>query len=77
MRTTTTKSFTIALVLTTLLTAPLFAGREDAKRQPRGGDQQPTIVQRLINKVVHVFDVIIMPHPDAPADAPAAPATTT
>ena len=65
MRTTTTKSFTIALVLTTLLTAPVFAiGREDAKRDPRGGgDQQQTIVHRLINQIVHIFDVIIMPHP--------------
>jgi hypothetical protein len=64
MRTTTTKSFTIALVLTTLLTAPLFAARDDAKRQPRGGDQQQqTIVQRLINKIVHIFDGVIVPHP--------------
>jgi len=65
MRTTSTKSFTIALVLTSLLTAPLFAARDDAKRQPRGGDQQQqTIVQRLINKIVHLFDVPIVPRPD-------------
>ena len=69
MRTTTTKSFTIALALTTLLAVPVFAGRDDAKRQPRGGDQQPNVVQRLINKVVHIFDVIVLPHPDAPADS--------
>ncbi|HEX7192214.1 MAG TPA: hypothetical protein VF381_11670 [Thermoanaerobaculia bacterium] len=62
--TTTTKSFTIALVLATALTAPLFAARDDAKRQPRGGDQQPTIVQRLINKIVHLFDVPIVPRPE-------------
>ena len=62
--TTTTKSFTIALVLTTVLTAPLFAGRDDAKRQPRGGDQQQqTIVQRLINTIVHIFDGTVMPQP--------------
>ena len=68
MRTTTTKSFTIALVLTTLLTAPLFAARDDAKRQPRGGDQQQqTIVQRLINKIVHIFDGVIMPQPNEPS----------
>lgn len=68
MRTTTTKSFTIALVLTTLLTAPLLAvGREDAKRQPRGGDQQQqTIVQRIINRLVHIFDGGILPHPEVP-----------
>ena len=65
MRTTSTKSFTIALVLTTLLTAPLFAARDDAKRQPRGGDQQQTIVQRIINKIVHIFDgVPIVTRPD-------------
>ena len=71
MRTTSTKSFTIALVLTTLLTAPMFAARDDAKRQPRGGDQQQTIVQRLINKIVHIFDGPITTRPDDPA------ATTT
>ena len=66
MRTSTTKSFTIALVLTTLLTAPVFAaGREDAKRDPRGGgdQQQQNVVQRLIHQVVHIFDTIILPHP--------------
>jgi len=64
MRTTSTKSFTIALVLTTLLTAPMFAARDDAKRQPRGGDQQQTIVQRLINKIVHLFDDPILTQPN-------------
>lgn len=69
MRTTSTKSFTIALVLTTLLTAPMFAARDDAKRQPRGGDQQQqTIVQRIINRIVHIFDgEPIVTRPDAPA----------
>jgi hypothetical protein len=62
--TTTTKSFTIALVLSTLLAVPTFAARDDAKRQPRGGDQQPTIVQRLINKIVHIFDLPQVPRPD-------------
>jgi hypothetical protein len=67
MRTTSTKSFTIALALTTILTAPLFAARDDAKHQPRGGDQgQQTIVQRLINRIVHIFDGTILPHPDVP-----------
>ncbi|HEX3109596.1 MAG TPA: hypothetical protein VHU41_10930 [Thermoanaerobaculia bacterium] len=64
MRTTSTKSFTIALVLTTLLTAPMFAARDDAKRQPREGDQQQqTVVQRLINKIVHIFDDIVITRP--------------
>lgn len=64
MRTTTTKSFTIALVLTTLLTAPAFAAnRDDAKRDRGNGDQQQTIVQRLTNQIVHIFDVMILPHP--------------
>ena len=62
MRTTTTKTFTIALVLSTVLTAPLFAARDDAKRQPRDGDQQ-TIVQRLINTIVHIFDGAAVPQP--------------
>jgi hypothetical protein len=66
MRTTTTKSLTIALVLSTLLTAPLFAARDDSKRQQRGGDQQQqTIVQRLINKIVHIFDAPVMPQPNS------------
>ena len=75
MRTTTTKSFTIALVLATILTAPLFAvSRDDAKRQPRGGDQQQqTIVQRIINRIVHIFDGGALPHPEIPVN----PATTT
>ena len=65
MRTTMTKSFTIALVLSTLLTVPMFADREDAKRQQRGNDQQQTLVQRLINRIVHIFDVpIIIPPTD-------------
>ena len=64
MRTTTTKSFTIALVLSTVLTAPLFAGRDDAKRQPRGGDQQQqTIVQRVIHAIAHIFDIVVVPQP--------------
>jgi hypothetical protein len=68
MRTTSTKSFTIAVVLTTLLAVPTFAARDDAKRPVRGGDQpQQTIVQRLINKIVHIFDLPVVPHPDEPA----------
>ena len=65
MRTPTTKSFTIALALTAVLAAPVFgAPRDDAKRQPRGGDQQQqTIVQRLIDQIAHIFDIPILPHP--------------
>lgn len=65
MRTLTTKSFTIALVLTTLLSVPMFADREDAKRQQRGGDQQQqTVVQRIINRIVHIFDLPVVIQPD-------------
>lgn len=64
MRTTSTKTFTIALVLTALLATPIFADREDPRRQ-RGGDQQPqqTIVQRVINTIVHILDqpIVIQP----------------
>lgn len=70
MRTTTTKSFTIALVLTTVLTAPLFAARDDAKRERGNGDKQQTPVQRVIDKIVHIFDSIILPHPEVPTDPP-------
>lgn len=63
MRTTSTKSFTIALVLTALLATPIFADREDPRRQR--GDQQPqqTVVQRVINGIVRILDlpVIIQP----------------
>ena len=67
MRTnTTTKSFTIALVLASVLAAPVFAARDDAKRELRGGEQQQqqTIVQRLINKIVHLFDDPILTQPN-------------
>jgi hypothetical protein len=64
MRTNTTKSFTIALVLATVLATPVFAARDDAKRELRGGEQQQqTIVQRLIKKIVHLFDEPIVTQP--------------
>ena len=64
MRTTTTKSFTIALVLATVLAAPVFAAREDAKRQPRTPQQQQqTVVQRVLNHLKHLFDLPIIPTP--------------
>jgi hypothetical protein len=63
---TSTRSFTLALVLVTLLTAPVFAARDDAKRQPREQQQQPTIVQRVINHLKHVFDTPILTTPDVP-----------
>lgn len=65
MRSTSTKSFTIALALATFLTVPLFAARDDAKRQNHD-QQQPTIVQRVINHLKHIFDVPIIPIPDVP-----------
>jgi len=60
-----TKSFTIALALATLLTAPVFAARDDAKRQTRD-QQQPTIVQRVINHLKHIFDIPVLTQPDVP-----------
>jgi hypothetical protein len=62
---TTTKSFTLAFALATLLTAPLFAARDDARRQTRD-HQQPTIVQRVINHLKHIFDVPIITQPEIP-----------
>jgi hypothetical protein len=62
----TTKSFTIALVLATVLTAPAFAGREDGKRQRGDDQQQQTIVQRVIHKIVHIFDEPIVTQPFIP-----------
>jgi hypothetical protein len=62
---TSTKSFTIALALVTLLTAPVFASRDGAKR-PNRDQQQPTVVQRVINHLKHLFDVPIIPQPDIP-----------
>ena len=64
MRTTTSKSFTIALVLATVLAVPVFADREDAKRnRDQQQQQQQTIVQKLINKIVHLFDEPIVTQP--------------
>jgi hypothetical protein len=60
--TTTTKSFTIALVLATVLVTPTFAARDDGNRQTRQG-QQPTIIQRIINRLKHVFDAPTLPPP--------------
>ena len=62
MRTnTSTKSFTIALVLTTVLATPSFA-RE--ARQPRTPDQQPqTVVQRVVKHLKQLFGLPIIPVP--------------
>ena len=67
MRTTTSKSFTLALVLTTMLALPTFADREDPRHQRGGGDQQgqQTIVQRVVNTIVHIFDTPIIIQPSA------------
>jgi hypothetical protein len=67
MRTTSTKSFTIVLVLTALLAAPAFAAPDDPRHQPRTpGDQGQTPIQRLIQQIkhlVHVSDILIVPQP--------------
>jgi len=62
MRTnTTTKSFTIALVLTTVLATPSFA--REAK-QPRTPDQQPqTVVQRVVKHLKQLLGLPIIPVP--------------
>jgi hypothetical protein len=59
---TNTKSFTIALVLTTVLATPTFA-RE--VKQPRTPDQQPqTVVQRVVKHLKQLFGLPIIPIPD-------------
>jgi len=62
MRTnTSTKSFTIALVLTTVLATPTFA--REAK-QPRTPDQQPqTVVQRVVKHLKQLLGLPIIPVP--------------
>ena len=58
---TNTKSFTIALVLTTVLATPTFA--REAK-QPRTPDQQPqTVVQRVVKHLKQLFGLPIIPIP--------------
>lgn len=66
---TATKSFAVAFVVSTLLTAPVFAASNNGKH-PRNQDQQPTIVQRVVNHLKRLFDVPIIPIPDAPSVAP-------
>jgi len=72
MRTnTTTKSFTIALVLTTVLATPTFA--REAK-QPRTPDQQPpTVVQRVVKHLKQLLGLPIIPVPDDNSSNTAAP----
>jgi hypothetical protein len=70
---TTTKSFAIALAVSTLLSAPVFAARNDGKHHPRTQDQQPSIMQRLLERVKHVLDVPIIPQP---TDVPIIPQPT-
>ena len=62
MRTNTiTKSFTIALALTTVLATPTFA--REAK-QPRTPDQQPqTVVQRVVKHLKQLLGLPIIPVP--------------
>jgi hypothetical protein len=58
---TNTKSFTIALVLTTILATPTFA--REAK-QPRTPDQQPqTVVQRVVKHLKQLLGLPIIPVP--------------
>jgi len=71
---TTTKSFAIALAVSTLLSAPVFAARNDGKHHPRTQDQQqPSIMQRLMERVRQVLDVPVVPQP---TDVPVVPQPT-
>jgi hypothetical protein len=64
---TTIKSFAIALVVSTLVTAPGFAARNDAKHKPRTQDQQPSIIERVMNHVKRILDTPIL---TTPSDTP-------
>ena len=58
----TTKTFAVALVVSTLLATPLFAAQPPAKRQPRTQDEQSTIV-RIMNHIKRLFDFPIVTQP--------------
>jgi hypothetical protein len=60
---TITKSFAVALVVSTLVSAPVFAARNDVKHRARTQDEQPSIVQRVLNHIKHVFDVPVVTQP--------------
>jgi len=63
MRTnTSTKSFTIALVLTTVLATPTFA--REAKQPRTPDEQQQTVVQRVVRHLKQIFGLPIIPVPD-------------
>ena len=70
---TTIKSFAIAIAVSTLLSAPVFAARNDGKHHPRNQDQQPSIMQRLMDRVKHFLDVPVIPQP---TDVPVIPQPT-
>ena len=58
----TTKTFAVAIVVTSLLATPVFAVQQKAKRQARTQDEQPTIV-RIVNGIKHLFDLPIVTQP--------------
>ena len=68
--TTTTKSVTIALAITAMLAVPSFAARDDAKRQTRQEQQQQTLVQRIVKRLKHVFDLPGIPIPGTTTTTP-------
>jgi hypothetical protein len=60
MRTTTSKSLAAVLILTAVISTPVFAaGHDDPKRDP--GDRGGNVITRLINRIVHLFDVYPLP----------------
>ena len=61
----TIKPFAIAVVVSTLLTAPVFAAQSKAK-SARTQDEQSPIV-RVLNRLKHLFDV---PTVTQPSDVP-------
>jgi hypothetical protein len=67
MSTTTSKSLAAVLVLTAVLTTPLFAaGHDDPKHD--FGDRGGNVITRLIHRIVHLFDTpgAIFPVPPQP-----------
>jgi hypothetical protein len=56
MRTNTSKSLALVFILTAVLTTPVFAaGQGEPKRDL--GDRFTNVITRLVNRVVHLFDV--------------------
>ena len=57
----TTKTFAVAVIVSTLLTAPVFAAPSKTK-QARTQDEQPLII-RVMNRVKHFLEIPIVTQP--------------